>query len=52
MILHHEGALVMAQDAQAKSTRPEMQALAKAIFASRRLEIDQRQQWSKAWYDQ
>jgi uncharacterized protein (DUF305 family) len=52
MIPHHEGALAMAQEAQAKSTRPEMQTLAEAILTSQQAEIDQMQQWSKAWYGQ
>jgi uncharacterized protein (DUF305 family) len=42
----------MAQEAQAKSTRPEMQTLAEAILTSQQAEIDQMQQWSKAWYGQ
>lgn len=52
MIPHHEGALVMAQEAQSKSTRPEMQTLAEAILTSQQAEIDQMQQWRKDWYDQ
>ena len=52
MIPHHEGALVMAQEAQAKSSRAEMQTLAEAILATQQVEIDQMQQWRKDWYGQ
>ena len=52
MIPHHEGALVMAKDLRAKSSRPEMQTLAEAILTSQQAEIDQMQQWQKAWYGQ
>lgn len=50
MIPHHEGAVVMAQDALAKSKRPEIQKMAKDIIASQQGEIDQMQQWRKDWY--
>lgn len=49
MTPHHEGALVMAQDALAKSNRPEIRKLAQAILASQKAEIQQMQQWKKAW---
>ncbi len=52
MIPHHEGALVMAKDVQAKSTRPEMQTLTEAILTSQQAEIDEMQQWRKDWYGQ
>jgi uncharacterized protein (DUF305 family) len=50
MIPHHEGALVMAKDAIAKSNRPEIQKLAQEILASQKAEIAQMQAWRKAWY--
>jgi uncharacterized protein (DUF305 family) len=50
MIPHHEGAIVMAQDALAKSKRPEVQKLAKAIIADQQIEIDNMKQWRKDWY--
>lgn len=50
MIPHHEGALVMAEEAQAKSSRAEMQTLAETILTSQQAEIDQMQQWRKGWY--
>ena len=49
MIPHHEGALVMAKDAIAKSKRPEVQKLAQEILSSQQAEIDQMQQWRKSW---
>ncbi|WP_201323591.1 DUF305 domain-containing protein [Pseudanabaena sp. lw0831] len=52
MIPHHEGALVMAKDAIAKSKRPEIQKLAQEILSSQQAEIDQMQQRRKSWYTQ
>jgi uncharacterized protein (DUF305 family) len=52
MIPHHEGAIAMAKEAQQKSKRPEVQKLAKAIVSSQQTEIDQMEQWRKAWYNQ
>ncbi|MBD2189753.1 DUF305 domain-containing protein [Pseudanabaena mucicola] len=50
MIPHHEGALIMAKDAIAKSKRPEIQKLAQEIFNSQQQEIEQMQSWRKDWY--
>ncbi len=52
MIPHHEGALVMAQDALKKSKRPEMKKLSQEILTSQKQEIEQMQQWRQAWYKQ
>lgn len=52
MIPHHEGAVVMAQDALSKSKRPEVQKLAQEIITSQKAEIKQMQQWKQAWYKQ
>ncbi|MBM0742345.1 DUF305 domain-containing protein [Phormidium sp. CLA17] len=52
MIPHHEGAVVMGQDASSKSKRPESQKLAQEIIASQTAEIKQMQQWKQAWYKQ
>ncbi|WP_245939863.1 DUF305 domain-containing protein [Stenomitos frigidus] len=52
MIPHHEGAVVMAQDALKKSKRPEIQALARDIIRSQEAEIKQMKQWQQAWYKQ
>ena len=50
MIPHHEGAVVMANDAWQKSKRPEIQKLAQNIIGSQKNEIEQMQQWRKTWY--
>nr|WP_287128554.1 DUF305 domain-containing protein [Candidatus Cyanaurora vandensis] len=50
MIEHHEGAMVMAQDALKKSKRPEIQKLAKDIITAQQKEIAQMKTWRKAWY--
>jgi uncharacterized protein (DUF305 family) len=52
MIPHHEGAIIMAKDALAKSDRPEIKQLAQAIVDSQQKEIDQMKQWKKEWYGQ
>lgn len=52
MIPHHEGALVMAQDALKKSKRPEMRKLSQEILTSQKQEIEQMKEWRKAWYKQ
>jgi len=52
MIAHHEGALMMAQDALAKSQRPEIKKLAQEIIDSQQAEIAQMKQWQQAWYKQ
>jgi uncharacterized protein (DUF305 family) len=49
MIPHHEGAIVMAKDLLAKSTRPEMKKLAQDILTSQQAEIDQMKAWQTAW---
>ncbi|MCG9890146.1 MAG: DUF305 domain-containing protein [Thermosynechococcaceae cyanobacterium MS004] len=50
MTPHHEGAVVMAKDAQQKSKRPEIQKLAAEIIQAQDTEIAQMRQWRKAWY--
>ena len=50
MIPHHQGAVKMAQDASAKSTRPEIKQLSKDIISSQQIEIKQMQDWKQAWY--
>ncbi len=50
MIPHHQGALVMAQEAWQKSKRPELIKLAKGIVTEQKKEIAQMQQWRKQWY--
>jgi uncharacterized protein (DUF305 family) len=50
MIPHHQGALVMAKEVLAKSTRPELIKLAKNIITDQQKEIAQMQKWRKQWY--
>lgn len=50
MILHHQGAIDMAQEAQEKSQRPEIKQLAEEIITAQKQEIAQMQQWRTAWY--
>jgi uncharacterized protein (DUF305 family) len=50
MVPHHQGALTMAADLQAKTQRPELKALAADIIASQTQEIDQMLTWRQAWY--
>lgn len=50
MIPHHEGAVIMAQEALQKSSRPEIQQLAQAIISAQEQEIQQMQEWRMAWY--
>lgn len=52
MIPHHEGALIMAEDALKKSKRPEIKKLAQEILTSQQKEIDLMKQWKQAWYKQ
>ncbi|MGB5959295.1 MAG: DUF305 domain-containing protein, partial [Coleofasciculaceae cyanobacterium] len=52
MIPHHEGALIMAEDALKKSKRPEIKKLSQEILTSQQKEIDQMKQWKQAWYKQ
>jgi uncharacterized protein (DUF305 family) len=52
MIPHHEGALVMAEDALKKSQRPEMKKLSQEILISQKQEIEQMKEWRKMWYKQ
>jgi uncharacterized protein (DUF305 family) len=52
MIPHHQGALVMAQEALQKSKRPELIKLAQGIITEQKKEIAQMQQWRRQWYPQ
>lgn len=50
MIPHHQGALSSAEIALAKTQRPEVETLAKAIIAAQEEEIGKMQGWLEAWY--
>ena len=52
MVVHHQGAVTMAETALKHSQRPEIRQLAEAILASQRREIDQMQAWRQTWYPQ
>jgi uncharacterized protein (DUF305 family) len=52
MIPHHQGAIDMANQALQNSDRSEIKTLAQNIITSQQQEIDQMQQWRKAWYGQ
>ena len=50
MIPHHEGALVMAKQANEQAERPETKALAASIISSQQKEIDDMRRWYKDWF--
>jgi uncharacterized protein (DUF305 family) len=50
MTPHHEGGVVMAQEALQKSKRPEMKQLAQEIIDAQKKEIAQLKDWRKTWY--
>jgi uncharacterized protein (DUF305 family) len=50
MILHHQGAIAMAEAVLQNSQRDEMKQLAEAVIAAQQGEIDQMRQWRQAWY--
>lgn len=50
MTPHHEGAIVMAQEAFQKSQRPEIKQLAQAVINAQQKEIAQMKEWRTAWY--
>ena len=50
MILHHQGAVVMANSALQNSSRDEVKQLAREIIAAQQVEIEQMQKWRSAWY--
>lgn len=50
MIVHHEGAIVMARQALESAERPEIRQLAEAIINAQQREIDEMRSWRAAWY--
>lgn len=50
MTPHHQGAVMMAQEALEKSSRPEIRQLAEAIIAAQEQEIAQMKAWRASWY--
>lgn len=49
MIVHHEGAIKMAQQAEHKAEHQEIKDLAKNIISAQTSEIEQMRQWKKDW---
>lgn len=50
MILHHEGAVHMAQMLIAGTKRPELVTMGNAIITAQTAEIDQMKAWRSAWF--
>ncbi len=50
MMVHHQGAVNMAEAALQNSQRPEIKQLAQTILDNQQKEIEQMQQWRQAWY--
>jgi uncharacterized protein (DUF305 family) len=50
MIVHHQGAINMANQALKEATKPEIKTLAENIIKAQQAEIAQMQEWRKAWY--
>lgn len=50
MILHHQGAVTMAEAVLQNSSRSELKQLAEAIITAQKAEIAQMQQWRADWY--
>ena len=52
MIVHHQGAVSMAQEVLKTSARPELKAMAEAIISAQTKEIEQMKAWQTSWFDQ
>jgi uncharacterized protein (DUF305 family) len=50
MLMHHQGAVNMAEEALSKSQRPEIKKLAQNIITAQNREISQMKEWRTAWY--
>ena len=50
MIVHHEGAIAMAEQVLAESERPELRQMAEAIIAAQQGEVEQMHTWRGEWY--
>lgn len=52
MIMHHEGAVGMAEAALRDAKHDEIKQLAQAIIAAQTEEISQMKEWKRSWYGQ
>jgi len=50
MIMHHEGAVAMAEAALKNAKHDEIKQMANAIISAQTTEITQMKDWQKAWY--
>ncbi len=50
MIMHHEGAVVMAESALQNAKHEEIKTMANAIISAQTTEIQQMKAWENAWY--
>jgi len=50
MIMHHQGAVEMAQAALQDAKHQEIKDMAQAIISAQTTEINQMQMWGKSWY--
>lgn len=50
MIVHHQGAVTMANEVLQKAEHPELKTFAEAIIAAQTQEISAMQGWRQAWY--
>lgn len=51
MIMHHEGAVQMAQSALQNAKHQEIRDMANAIISAQTSEINQMKGWQKSWYN-
>ncbi len=50
MVMHHEGAVVMAKAVLTSSSRPELKKLANEIIVAQNKEVSQMRAWYKMWF--
>lgn len=50
MVPHHQGAIMMAEDALQKAVHPELKAFAQKVIDAQRQEIGDMKKWRQQWY--